>query len=174
MAPASHSARGFDFCAYHFEIDENGRATVRIKDGTIAKIKRRIKLLVRVPKERAKDRETNRASCGAVPTMYLGRVVEKINSLLGFFSTRTIDEGKPQSFFLITGWPAAFLNDASSDGIKEQFKALDQYILYRFKKLVRALGDEVPDAGTFRNMMRAMGLRTFMDAWNRHPRRYRY
>ena len=170
----SASVNGFDFCAYHFEIDENGRAAIRIKDGTIAKIKRRIKLLVRVPKERAKDSATNRASCGAVPTMYLGRVVEKINSLLGFFSALTDNKGRAQSFFLITGWPAAFLNDASSDGMKEQFKALDQYILYRFKRLVRALGGEVPDAGTFRNMMRDMGLRTFMDAWNRHPRRYRY
>ena len=72
------------------------------------------------------------------------------------------------------GWPAAFLNDASSEEMKQQFKDLDRYILYRFKRVASALQGGVDDDGQFRRRMRDMGLRTFIDAWNRHPRPYRY
>jgi hypothetical protein len=101
-------------------------------------------------------------------------VVEKISSLLGFFSTRTLKNGRVRMMFLITGWPAAFLNDASSREIRQQFKDLDNYILYRLKRLVETLGGEVSEANRFRQKMRDMGLRTFIDAWNRHPRPHRY
>jgi hypothetical protein len=166
----------FNFCAYHFEMNEKNRPAIRIKDATIGKIRRRIKLLTGIPKEKTGAGEMGHAritelyadACGA------RRVIEKISSLLGFFSTRAVQNGRVQTFFLITGWPAAFLNDVSSEEIKQQFKNLDRYILYRLKRLVKPLGGEVSEAGKFREKMRNMGLRTFMDAWNRHPRPYRY
>ena len=46
------------------------------------------------------------------------------------------------------GWPAAFLNDASSEEIRQQFKELDRYILYRLKRLASALARDVGAAGS--------------------------
>jgi hypothetical protein len=167
----------FDFCAYHFGVNEKHRPVVRIKDGTIRKIRRRIKLMTRIPKEKAGDHRTacsRTAPPDADACAYARHVVEKISSLLGFFSTRTLKNGRVRMMFLITGWPAAFLNDASSREIRQQFKDLDNYILYRLKRLVETLGGEVSEANRFRQKMRDMGLRTFIDAWNRHPRPHRY
>ena len=169
------SLNGFDFCAYHFEINEKNYPVVRIKDGTIAKIRRRIKLLTRIPKEKNEGAEISRVLMyGPEADAYVRRIVEKMSSLLGFFSTHAIKNGSVQMFSLITGWPAAFLNDASSEEIKQQFRNLDRYILYRLKRLVKAFGGEMREPDKLRQKMRNMGLRTFIDAWNRHQRSYRY
>ena len=93
-----------------------------------------------------------------------------MNALLGFHTTCACVDGKARTRFLMRGWPAAFLNDASSEEIKQQFKDLDRYILYRLKRLASALQGEAGSGAQFRRRMRAMGLRTFIDAWNHHPR----
>ncbi len=163
--PGPGSSRGFDFCAYHFEMDEKGLPTVRIKDATLGKIRGRIKLLTQVPRTIPLQDEAD---------AYAERVIEKIDSLLGFFPTPRAAGGKAKTAFFISGWPAAFMSDVSSDQIKGQFRMLDTYILHRLKKLLKALRGRVDDPRAFREEMRLRGLRTFMDAWNRHPRPYRY
>ncbi len=162
------AGHGFDFCAYHFEIDEEGLPTIRIKEGTVGKIRRKIKLLTRMPTETSAENLTGKdptgvpgGECAETRIMPL---IRKINALLGFSSTS----------FLFRGWPASFLNEAASDEIRQQFKSLDRYILYRLKRFEKALGGKGSDKGEFGRRMRVLGLRTFMDAWNRHPRPYRY
>ena len=167
--------RTFDFCAYRFEMNVDGRPVLRIKDDTIAKIRRRIKLVTRVPKERIRISETDHAvGRGGGADAYAKRIVMELNSLLGFFPIPSKKNGRTQMFFSVTGWPASFLNDASSEEMKEQFRQLDGYILYRLKRLVNACEREAEETGKFRERMRNAGLRTFVDAWNRHARPYRY
>jgi hypothetical protein len=51
---------------------------------------------------------------------------------------------------------------------------LDRYILYRMARFEQATGGDTSIESKFYQRMRDLGLRTFIDAWNRHPRPYRY
>ncbi len=153
---------GFDFGAYHFYMRADRRPGLRIKAATIGKIRRRIKLLTRIPEGRT----------APAPERRMATLIHKVNSLLGFHTASA--QGKARTRFLMKGWPAAFLNDASSEEMKQQFRDLDRYILYRLKRVAQARYGDVGDTGQFRQRMREMGLRTFIDAWMRHPRPDRY
>jgi hypothetical protein len=131
---------GFDFGAYHFHMNADRKAALRIKAATIAKIRRRIKLLTRIPGGGIEPAPADERDTG--PAML--PLIHKVSALLGFQTTRADD---------VHG---------------------NRYILYRLKRVAKALGGAVGDGGQFRRRMRDMGLRTFIDAWMRHPRPDRY
>ena len=99
----------FDFCAYRFKMNENNRPVVRIKDDTMAKIKRRIKLLTRVPGQR---RQTGEA--GRVPTRegeidpYLRGVIEEIRLFARILSDPPEERWQGADVFLAHGMAGHF------------------------------------------------------------------
>ena len=173
------SPHGFDFCPYHYHISSEGGPVIRVRDATIAKIRRRVRLLTRLPYSQSGTDEAHarRLIPGDIHTdpftSSLARRIWKISALLGFPPKR-IGQGPVRTYALAVGWPPSFLNDAASEEIRRQFKALDRYILYRLTRIARAEGRETGPESRFYQWMRDLGLRTFMDAWNRHSRPYRY
>ena len=104
----------------------------------------------------------------------LAQRVWRISTLLGFPPGPARAGQKVEVCWAGIGWPPSFLNDASSEEIKEQFRDLDRYIVHRLTRFEQASGGETGPESMFYQRMRDLGLRTFMDAWNRHPRPYRY
>ncbi len=163
LDPSQGDAGGFDFGAYHYFLRTSGTPGLRIRDATLAKIRRRIKLLTRSSPRTATACESGNGAAR------MAELIEKLNGLIGFHTIRR-GEGKKRIHFSTRGWPAAFLNDANSEEIKRQFKELDRYIFYRLRRFALFVGMNAGDDRQFGNMMRARGRRTFMDAWFRHPR----
>ena len=171
---------GFDFCAYHYHIDRENVPVIRIRDATVGKIRRRIRLLTKIP-HGSGGGDAARVLClpfgkflASRATFRLARQIWELSALLGFPPKRIVSGNKVYTYALGMGWPPSFLNDAASDEIREQFKALDRYILYRLVRFEKAEGADTSPGSKFYQRMRSLGLRTFMDAWNRHPRPHRY
>ena len=171
---------GFDFCAYHYHIGRDNAPAIRIKDATIGKIRRRIRLLTRIPHGKGDEGgvRVQRLPFGEIRadtrTFRLARKIWELSTLLGFPPKKIVAGNTVYTYALGMGWPPSFLNDAASDDIREQFKALDRFILYRLVRFEKAEGVDTAPGSKFYQKMRSLGLRTFMDAWNRHPRPYRY
>jgi len=171
---------GFDFCAYHYHINKNNIPVIRIRDATIGKIRRRIRLLTRIPRGPADEGKAvvHRLPFGEIlatrGALRLARKIWELSTLLGFPPKRIVAGNTVYTYALGMGWPPSFLNDAASDDIREQFKALDRYILFRLVRFQKAEGVDTSPGSRFFQKMRSLGLRTFMDAWNRHPRPHRY
>ena len=171
---------GFDFCAYHYHIGRDNAPVIRIRDATIGKIRRRIRLITRIPHGRDAEAGVRvyRLPFGEIradeDTFRLARKIWELSTLLGFPPKRTIAGNKVHTYALGMGWPPSFLNDAASTDIREQFKALDRYILFRLARFEKAGGIDTSPGSRFYQKMRSLGLRTFLDAWNRHPRPHRY
>ena len=171
---------GFDFCAFNYGVDGMDRPVIRIKEATIGKIRRRIRWTTRMPRQ-APEEDKARAGFTMIGNLFLGahtlRLAEKIwriSALLGFPPKRVKAKSRVEACWAGMGWPPSFLNDASSEEIKGQFRELDRYILYRLRRFEKASGGETGPESMLHKRMRDLGLRTFMDAWNRHPRPYRY
>ncbi len=171
---------GFDFCAYHYRINEDNQPIICIRDATIEKIRRRVRFLTRIEAVQDGPRKCHarHMAPAGVHTdpciMPLAEKIWRISTLLGFPPDRMTADNKVLTHATGIGWPASFLNDAASDGIKEQFRDLDRYILYRLARIERAVGGDRGTQGNLHRRMRDLGLMSFMDAWNHHPRPYRY
>jgi|GEM_PF-6475404 len=174
------SSRGFDFCAYYYHINKDNTPAIKIKEATINKIRQRIRLLTRIPQGHLDKGGIERHHL-AIGDIYanasnfrLARRIWKISTLLGFPPKRVIARSTIHTYALGIGWPPSFLNDVSSEDIRQQFMELDRYILYRMARFEQATGGDTSIESKFYQRMRNLGLRTFIDAWNRHPRPYRY
>jgi len=184
MSPVSlekgSSPHGFDFCAYHYYINKDNAPAIRVKEATIGKIRQRIRLLTRIPQGHLEkgEIESHHLAIGDIYTdnsnFRLARRIWKISALLGFPPKRVIARSTVHTYALGIGWPPSFLNDVSSEDIRQQFMDLDRYILYRLARFEQAAGGDTNAESKFYQRMRNLGLRTFIDAWNRHPRPYRY
>lgn len=173
-------SHGFDFCAYHYYINKDNTPAIEIKEATIGKIRQRIRLLTRIPHAHFDkgEIEHHHLAIGDIYTsasnFRLARRIWKISTLLGFPPKRVIARSTVHTYALGIGWPPSFLNDVSSEDIRQQFMELDRYILFRMARFEQATGGDTSIESKFYQKMRNLGLRTFIDAWNRHPRPYRY
>lgn len=171
---------GFDFCAFHYGVDGMCRPVIRIKEATFEKIRRRIRWVTRTARQLSEEDEDHarHLMIGELllnaHTLSLAQRIWRISALLGFPPKRVKAKSRVEACWAGVGWPPSFLNDASSEEIRRQFKELDRYILYRLGRFEKASGGDTGPESLFYKRMRDLGLRTFMDAWNRHPRPYRY
>jgi hypothetical protein len=184
---------GFDFVGFRFNV-----AGIKMRDKTYQKIKAKIKkvTLKRPPNEKRWSVENKKpfmvhfvyAETGkltqTLATKYgLINVITRINRRLGFETccdpkevTLPVKRSKviPKVIYVgQRGWPNRFIHCLPSDDLKDQFQKLDAYIRYRCLRYANRQWDI--DKSRYTTItsadLRRLGLRSFMDVWNRFAKK---
>jgi len=150
-----------------YSIAQNGRIDVRIKEATIEKVKRHIRYNTLL----AEGLEPSPQSfpCGQIDSQTWAMILN-LAVRLGFPIRLECHDGTFPVKFERKGWPTAFLSEARTESILDQFRELDRYIRYRLERAERKLGGAAGVENRFYSTARRFGLRSFVDAWNRMPR----